>query len=133
MKTSLRLNRFLAAAGVASRRRCDDLIRQGRVSVNGIRVTELGTRIDPRDIYGKAYAGPYPFEAEESDYAYKRFRIRAKIEEGKGELRLGYLLRSRSNSEEWVDQGRVRLNTHGNLGRAPQFQAIYVVHLGAKK
>jgi 23S rRNA pseudouridine2605 synthase len=43
----LRLNRFLASAGVASRRRCDDLIRAGRVTVNGHLVTELGTRVEP--------------------------------------------------------------------------------------
>ena len=47
MREPLRLNRFLAAAGVASRRRCDDLIRQGRVTVNGERVAQLGTRVDP--------------------------------------------------------------------------------------
>jgi pseudouridine synthase len=47
MKETLRLNRFLAAAGVASRRRCDDLIRQGRILVNGARVEQLGTRVDP--------------------------------------------------------------------------------------
>jgi pseudouridine synthase len=47
MTRSRRLNRFLAAAGIASRRRCDDLIREGRVSVNGAPVTELGVRIDP--------------------------------------------------------------------------------------
>jgi len=47
MKDLLRLNRFLATAGVASRRRCDDLIRQGRIAVNGIPIQELGTRVDP--------------------------------------------------------------------------------------
>ncbi len=36
----MRLNRFLAAAGVASRRRCDDLIRAGAVTVDGRRVLE---------------------------------------------------------------------------------------------
>jgi len=47
VKETLRLNRFLAGAGVASRRRCDDLIRQGRIFVNGTRVEQLGTRVDP--------------------------------------------------------------------------------------
>ncbi len=42
----MRLNRFLAQAGVASRRKCDDLILEGRVTVNGKKVTELGVRID---------------------------------------------------------------------------------------
>jgi 23S rRNA pseudouridine2605 synthase len=44
---SIRLNRFLAGAGVASRRQCDVLIREGRISVNGALITELGTRVTP--------------------------------------------------------------------------------------
>ena len=43
----VRLQKVLASAGVASRRVCEDLIVQGKVTVNGKRVTELGTRIDP--------------------------------------------------------------------------------------
>ncbi len=42
-----RLQKFLAAAGVASRRQCEDLIRAGRVRVNGRVVDELGTKIEP--------------------------------------------------------------------------------------
>jgi 23S rRNA pseudouridine2605 synthase len=42
-----RLQKFLARAGVASRRQSEELIRQGRVAVNGRVVTELGTKIDP--------------------------------------------------------------------------------------
>ncbi|MFX8685082.1 S4 domain-containing protein, partial [Acinetobacter baumannii] len=34
-------------AGVASRRVCEELIASGRVRVNGVVVTELGSRIDP--------------------------------------------------------------------------------------
>jgi 23S rRNA pseudouridine2605 synthase len=40
-----RLQKVLARAGVGSRRACDDLIKAGRVTVNG-RTAELGTRID---------------------------------------------------------------------------------------
>ncbi|MEI5585365.1 pseudouridine synthase [Agromyces sp. CCNWLW213] len=42
-----RLQKALAAAGVASRRVAEQLIVEGRVAVNGRIVTELGTRIDP--------------------------------------------------------------------------------------
>ncbi|MEN9731365.1 MAG: hypothetical protein RL488_675 [Actinomycetota bacterium] len=42
----VRLQKALAAAGVASRRACEDLIVQGQVKVNGKLVQELGTRID---------------------------------------------------------------------------------------
>jgi len=37
----------MAAAGVASRRACEAIILEGRVQVNGVTVTELGTRADP--------------------------------------------------------------------------------------
>lgn len=43
----VRLNKFLAAQGVASRRKCDELILGGRVSVDGEVVRELGVRVDP--------------------------------------------------------------------------------------
>ena len=42
-----RLSRFLAHAGIASRRRAEALIASGRVQVNGVKVTEQGTRINP--------------------------------------------------------------------------------------
>lgn len=42
---TMRLQRFLARAGVASRRGSEDLITAGRVSVNGAVVTELGTKV----------------------------------------------------------------------------------------
>ena len=43
----VRLQKVLANAGVASRRVCEELILEGRVKVNGVKVTELGSRIDP--------------------------------------------------------------------------------------
>lgn len=42
-----RLQKLLSMAGVASRRLSEDLIRQGRVTVNGAVITELGTKADP--------------------------------------------------------------------------------------
>ena len=46
-RARLRLQKVLASAGIASRRRAEDLIREGRVSVNGKIVDQLGTRVDP--------------------------------------------------------------------------------------
>ena len=40
-----RLQKALARAGIASRRKCEELIRQGRVKVNGTTVTEMGRRV----------------------------------------------------------------------------------------
>lgn len=42
-----RLQKILAAAGIASRRKAEELIASGRVQVNGQIVTELGTKADP--------------------------------------------------------------------------------------
>jgi 23S rRNA pseudouridine2605 synthase len=42
-----RLNKFLAHAGQGSRRHCDELIRAGRIAIDGVVVRELGTRVDP--------------------------------------------------------------------------------------
>src|ERR1700675_1262952 len=42
-----RLNKYLAHAGQGSRRHCDELIRAGRIKIDGIVVRELGTRVEP--------------------------------------------------------------------------------------
>src|SRR5207247_10561282 len=42
-----RLQKILAHAGVASRRKAEEMIQQGRVSVNGHVITELGSKADP--------------------------------------------------------------------------------------
>lgn len=45
-----RLQKFLAAAGVASRRKAEELITSGKVEVNGKIVTTLGTKVSPTDV-----------------------------------------------------------------------------------
>ena len=46
----IRLQKVLAAAGVASRRACEELIDAGRVSVDGVVVTEQGRRVNPETV-----------------------------------------------------------------------------------
>lgn len=41
-----RLQKYLASAGIASRRKCEEFILQGKVKVNGITITELGSKIN---------------------------------------------------------------------------------------
>jgi 23S rRNA pseudouridine2605 synthase len=57
-----RLQKLLAHAGIASRRKAEELIVQGRVMVNGTVVTELGTKADPEQdhvrVDGKRVGGP---------------------------------------------------------------------------
>ena len=44
----MRLNKFLSTAGVASRRKCDELIKDGKIYVNGEVQSNLGTVIDEK-------------------------------------------------------------------------------------
>ena len=46
----MRLNQFLAAAGLGSRRACDSIIEEGRVQINGRKVQHLATRVGPNDV-----------------------------------------------------------------------------------
>ena len=46
----VRLNKYIANSGICSRREADDYITAGLVSVNGVIVTELGTRVYPKDV-----------------------------------------------------------------------------------
>jgi 23S rRNA pseudouridine2605 synthase len=46
----IRLNKYIANAGICSRREADELIESGVVQVNGITITEMGYRVKPTDI-----------------------------------------------------------------------------------
>jgi len=63
----IRLQKLLAAAGVASRRKAEEMIRAGRVSVNGVVVTELGAKALACDVL--AVDGK-PVGAEKSGKVY---------------------------------------------------------------
>lgn len=45
---SVRLQKYLASQGIASRRKCEEYILNGLVEVNGKKVVELGTKINPK-------------------------------------------------------------------------------------
>lgn len=46
----IRLQKFLSQCGVASRRKCEELIASGQVRVNGAVITEMGVRVGPGDV-----------------------------------------------------------------------------------
>ncbi|WP_342084506.1 pseudouridine synthase [Dyadobacter sp. OTU695] len=56
----IRLNRYIANAGICSRREADDLISSGQISVNGKIVSEMGYKVRPTDVvkYGKKALNP---------------------------------------------------------------------------
>ena len=61
----MRINKFLSNSGVASRRKCDEIIKEGKVFVNGKQVTELGRQVNPKKdkvmIEGKRITLPSSF------------------------------------------------------------------------
>lgn len=61
----IRINRYIANAGICSRREADKLVEAGDISVNGVVVTTLGARIDPGDVV--AYKG-VPVKSEKPRY-----------------------------------------------------------------
>lgn len=50
VETDMRLNKYIAHCGIASRRAADELIMQGHVTVNGTVVQEMGYRVKPKDV-----------------------------------------------------------------------------------
>lgn len=46
----MRINKYLAHSGVCSRRQADEIVAQGRVSINGEIIKELGTKVSPDDV-----------------------------------------------------------------------------------
>ncbi|MBE7462164.1 MAG: pseudouridine synthase [Planctomycetes bacterium] len=64
MGTLIRLQKILAQAGFGSRRSCEQFVLDGRVSVDGVAVAELGAKADPETqtvtLDGQKVAGPGP-------------------------------------------------------------------------
>ncbi|WP_404801093.1 pseudouridine synthase [Aeromicrobium duanguangcaii] len=110
----IRLQKVLAAAGVASRRRCEELMASGRVEVNGEVVTQMGARVDPTSdvvrVDGKRIPPP-------SDHAYvllnKPRGIVSSMADEQGRPDLSGLLRDRDDRLFHV--GRLDTDTSGLL------------------
>ncbi|MBO9999345.1 MAG: metallophosphoesterase [Cyanobacteria bacterium SID2] len=66
-----------------------------------------GSTINPQTIYGTVFVGPYPFESEETDLNYKRFRESDRIEAGRATIETTRLTQGDHNSEGWTNQGTV--------------------------
>ena len=62
-----RLQKVIAQAGIASRRKAEELIQQGKVKVNGKIVKELGTKVTPQD---KVEVNNIPLEKEPVYFYY---------------------------------------------------------------
>jgi 23S rRNA pseudouridine2605 synthase len=120
-----RLQKIIAAAGVASRRKAEDLIVSGRVVVNGQVVTELGTKADPEQdhirVDGKLLQGPerYTYVALNKPKGYvttvsdekKRPTVMDLVKKVKGRVYpVGRL--------DWASEGLLLMTNDGALANA---------------
>ncbi|MEH6890614.1 pseudouridine synthase [Bacillus sp. JJ864] len=78
-----RLQKVIAQAGIASRRKAEELIQQGKVKVNGKVVTELGTKVSVQD---KVEVNNIPLEKEIPAYflLYKPTGVISSVTDDKG-------------------------------------------------
>lgn len=68
----MRLQKYLALCGVASRRNAEKMIAEGRISVNGVIVTEMGTQVDENTDIVLADGVPAVPETEKHYLAYNK-------------------------------------------------------------
>jgi 23S rRNA pseudouridine2605 synthase len=112
----MRLQRYLAQAGVASRRKAEELISAGSVRVNGITVRELGTVVDPlvdRIEYGGRVVRP---ATEHSYYVlHKPFGVVTTMSDPEGRRTVADVVRSHGVAQRVVPVGRLDYDTAGVL------------------
>ncbi len=101
----VRLQKFMAHAGVASRRKSEEIIAQGRVKVNGETVTEMGFKIDPTEDYVEV-------DGEEIEREKKRY---FKLNKPVGVISTASDPRGRKTVVEFVDDIKQRLYPVGRL------------------
>ncbi len=139
-----RLQKIIAAAGIASRRKAEELISAGRVLVNGQVVTELGTKADPEQdhirVDGKLLQGPerYTYVVLNKPKGYvttvsdekKRPTVMDLVQKVKGRVYpVGRL--------DWASEGLLLMTNDGGLANALMKAAsnvakVYVVKVAGQ-
>ena len=118
----VRLQKVLAAAGVASRRACEILISEGRVEVNGKVVMEQGRRVDPeRDVIRVDGSRIPPPRRHVYLVLNKPRGVVSTMEDPEGRRSLGDLLAASGSGPRWAARerlfhvGRLDTDTEGLL------------------
>ena len=112
----MRLQRYLAQAGVASRRKAEELISAGSVRVNGVTVRELGTVVDPL-VDRIEYGGRVLVPATEHSYfvLHKPFGVVTTMSDPEGRRTVADVVRSHGVAQRVVPVGRLDYDTAGVL------------------
>jgi len=111
----VRLQRYLAAGGIASRRRSEELIVAGLVRVNGRVVRELGTSVTASDVV--EYGGRIVAPASEAAYVVmnKPLGVMTTMRDPEGRRTIADVLRSQGWERRVVPVGRLDYDTAGVL------------------
>jgi len=111
----MRLQRYLAQAGVASRRKAEELIAAGSVRVNGNVVKELGTTVGEDDRV--EYAGSIVTPAATLSYIvlHKPYNCVTTMSDPEGRRTVADVLKSRGVKQRVVPVGRLDYDTAGVL------------------
>lgn len=110
----IRLQKVLAAAGLGSRRACEALIEQGRVEVDGRKVTEQGIRVDPRTAVVRVDGERVPTAPDIAVFAFNKPRgVVTTMSDEQGRPCVGDYVRARNDRIFHV--GRLDAETEGLL------------------
>lgn len=108
----VRLNKYLSECGIASRRKADELIAQGRVSVNGQSIKSLGYKVDPQTDQVKVDGQNIKQENKVYFLLNKPKGVITSTSDEKGRITVVELINSR---EKIFPVGRLDYNTTGVL------------------
>jgi 23S rRNA pseudouridine2605 synthase len=117
LSDGIRLQKVLSQAGVASRRAAEELIAEGRVSVDGDVVTEMGRRIDP-DVAIVHVDGMRIVLHEDMEYLAfnKPLGVHTTMSDDKGRPCVGdYIRKSENGGRKLFHVGRLDAETEGLL------------------
>ncbi len=110
----VRLQKVLASAGVASRRKAEELIKAGRVKVDGIVVKEMGTRIDPDEAVVHVDGNRVVLRADQVYLALNKMPgMLSTMSDELGRPNIGQLLEDRP--ERLFHVGRLDMDSEGLL------------------
>jgi 23S rRNA pseudouridine2605 synthase len=110
----VRLQKVLAAAGIGSRRACEALIEEGRVEVDGKRVTEQGMRVDPATAVVRVDGERVPTAPDTAVYAFNKPRgVISTMSDDEGRPCVGDWVAGRT--ERLFHVGRLDADTEGLL------------------
>ncbi|NHU85915.1 pseudouridine synthase [Kocuria sp. JC486] len=112
----VRLQKLLANAGVASRRVCEEMISEGRVTVDGDVVTELGVRVDPKTAEITVDGLPIQLDDKLVYYAFNKPEgVVSTMEDQEGRQCISDFLVPHRHQHRIFHVGRLDIETEGLL------------------